>query len=213
LTAERLYAENGIDAVSMREIARAANQKNNSALLYHFGSKEALINAILDHRMKEIDALRNGYMDEADVQNRTDLRAAVEALVMPLAQGLVEAQTHNYYNRFLAAAQNHPELDLAAQGREDLLRGFRRVYAMLDRTLPQIPPALLRQRYLTSVALITFSLADFERIQVRRVRQSRLFDMSRAVENLIDMVAGALAAPISDQVRRRMKIPGDSHVS
>lgn len=205
LTAERLYAERGLDGASMREIAREAEQKNNSALHYHFGSKEALVDAILRYRMREVDALRNDYLDGCEIEGRSDLRAAVEALVRPLSAGLVSSRPNNYYNRFLAAAQIHPELDLTAHASEEAQRGFRRAYALLERTLPQLPPALLRQRYLTSIALITFSLADYERIKARKVRQSRGFDMLRAIENLIDMIVGALAAPVSDQVRCRLE--------
>lgn len=207
LTAERLYAERGLDGVSLREIAREAEQKNNSALHYHFGSKEALLDAIVRLRMREVDTLRNDYLDECEVQGRTDLRAVVEALVKPLAHGLLSARP-NHYNRFLAAAQIHPDIDLTAHASEEAQRGFRRVYAKLERALPQLPPAVLRQRYLTGIALITFSLADFERIKARKVRESRRFDMSRAIENLIDMIAGALAAPVSKQVRARLNAAG-----
>lgn len=205
LTAERLYAERGLDGASMREIAREAEQKNNSALHYHFGSKDALVDAILRYRMREVDSLRNDYLDGCEIEGRSDLRAAVEALVRPLSAGLVSSRPNNYYNRFLAAAQIHPELDLTAHASEEAQRGFRRAYAMLERTLPQLPPTLLRQRYLTSIALITFSLADYERIKARKMRQSRGFDMLRAIENLIDMIVGALAAPVSDQVRSRLE--------
>ena len=204
LTAERLYAERGLDGVSMREIAREAQQKNNSALHYHFGSKEALIDAILRYRMREIDALRNDCLDRGELEGRTDLRAAVEAIVRPRSRGLVASRPNNYYNRFLAAAQMHPDLDLAAHASAEAQSGFRRVYALLERALPQLPRAVLRQRYLTSIELITFSLADFERIKARKVRQSRRFDVSRAVENLIDMIVGALAAPVSDHVMSRL---------
>ncbi len=204
LTAERLYAERGLDGVSMREIAREAEQKNNSALHYHFGSKEVLLDAIIRYRMREVDALRNDYLDTCEREGRTDLRAAVEALVWPLAHGLVSSRPNNHYNRFLAAVQIHPDIDLAAHASEDAQRGFRRLYAKLERALPQLPAALLRQRYLTSIALVTFSLADYERIKARKVRQSRGFDMSRAIDNLIDMMVGALAAAVSDRVRSRL---------
>ncbi|TXL71293.1 helix-turn-helix transcriptional regulator [Vineibacter terrae] len=206
LTAERLYAERGLDGVSLREIAREADQKNNSALHYHFGSKDALLDAIIRYRMREVDALRNDYLDRCETEGRTDLRAAVEALVRPLAHGLLSPRPDNYYNRFLAAAQIHPDIDLIAHASEEAQGGFRRVYSKLEQALPRLPPALLRQRYLTGIALITFSLADFERIKARKVRQSRGFDMSRAVENLIDMTVGALAAPVSDQVKRRLEV-------
>ncbi len=205
-TAERLYAEKGIDAVSMREISREAEQKNTSALHYHFGSKEALIRAILQRRMSELDTLRNAFLDEAlDRDETPGLRTAVEAMIRPMATGLMEPGKANYYNRFLAAVQMQPDVDIVAFTSEDSNRGFRRVQALLDTILSDLPPSLRRQRYLSSLAFIMFSLADFERVKARRGRQNRGFDMVRAIENLIDMVAGALLAPVSAQVLSRLR--------
>ena len=47
--AERLFAERGIDAVSLNSIAREANQLNASVMQYHFASKMGVIEAILTH--------------------------------------------------------------------------------------------------------------------------------------------------------------------
>jgi AcrR family transcriptional regulator len=46
--AERLMAERGIAAVSLREVQDAAEQRNKSAAHYHFGSREGLIRAIIE---------------------------------------------------------------------------------------------------------------------------------------------------------------------
>ena len=46
LAAEKLFAESGIDSVSLRQINLEAGQKNSSAAHYHFGSKDALILSI-----------------------------------------------------------------------------------------------------------------------------------------------------------------------
>ncbi|HYP83330.1 TetR/AcrR family transcriptional regulator [Variovorax sp.] len=203
-TAQRLFAEKGIDGVSMREIAREAGQRNNSALHYHFGSKEALIQAILQSGMREVNELRNDYIDQLFSGGRHgDLRALVEAIVWPLASKMLTG-SGNTYNRFLAAAQVHPDTDLAASTREEEDRGFRRIYELLQRALPDMPELLLRQRYLAGVSFVMFSLADFERMGPRRSKAQRGFDLHRAIENLIDMVSGALAAPISPQVRTRL---------
>lgn len=209
-TAQRLFAERGIDGVSMREIAREAGQRNNSALHYHFGSKEALIEAILHHGMAEVNALRNDYIDQLfNVGRHAELRALVEAIVWPLATRLVGGRGDTY-NRFLAAAQVHPDVDLAASTREEEDRGFRRIYDQLQRALPDMPELLLRQRYLANVSFIMFSLADYERMGTRRSKRQRGFDLQRAIENLIDMVAGALGAPISQQVRTRLQEHDDT---
>src|SRR5436309_1601566 len=40
--AERLFAEHGVDQVSLAQINREAGQRNRSAINYHFGSKQSL---------------------------------------------------------------------------------------------------------------------------------------------------------------------------
>ena len=54
-TAERLFAEKGIDNVSLREINRAAGQKNVAALHYHFGTRESLLEALFENRMSGVN--------------------------------------------------------------------------------------------------------------------------------------------------------------
>jgi AcrR family transcriptional regulator len=41
--AQMLFAQRGVDGVTVQEIVNAAGQRNNAALHYHFGSKEELI--------------------------------------------------------------------------------------------------------------------------------------------------------------------------
>jgi AcrR family transcriptional regulator len=52
--AERLFAERGLDGVSLRQIATEAGTSNNSAVRYHFGSKDALIATIIEYRLPRI---------------------------------------------------------------------------------------------------------------------------------------------------------------
>lgn len=203
-TARKLFAEKGIDAVSLREIAREAGQRNNSALHYHFGSKEALIQAILVDGIREVDTLRNDFIDQLFSSGRhTELRALVEAIVWPMVSRSM-ARRNSTFIRFLAAAQIHPEIDLAGSTTEEVDQGFRRLFELMQRALPELPELVLRQRYLASVSFVMFSLADYERMAARRTRNQRRFDFQRALENLIDMVTGALAAPVSEQVRVRL---------
>jgi len=54
LTAERLFAEHGFAGVSLRQIATEAGSANNSAVVYHFGSKEGLVGAIFAYRLPQL---------------------------------------------------------------------------------------------------------------------------------------------------------------
>ena len=64
-TAEELLLENGPDAVSLRAIGREAGQKNQSALQYHFGGRESLMQAILDRRLMQVEEKRQTLVDNA----------------------------------------------------------------------------------------------------------------------------------------------------
>jgi len=64
LVAEKLIAAKGIENVSIREIVKAAGQKNESALQYHFGNFRGLVESIRQKRDKEIHAKRGVLLDE-----------------------------------------------------------------------------------------------------------------------------------------------------
>src|SRR5215470_8750592 len=46
--AERLFAERGVDGVSLREVNAAAGERNNAALYYHFHDRDGLVRAIVE---------------------------------------------------------------------------------------------------------------------------------------------------------------------
>ena len=57
--AERLFAERGVEAVSLREINRGADQRNATALQYHFEDRDGLVRAILGKHELAIETNRH----------------------------------------------------------------------------------------------------------------------------------------------------------
>ncbi len=101
-SAERLVAERGLTALSLREVAAAAGQRNHSAVQYHFGSRDKLVEAIFEARMGPIDARRNqGLVDLDDAGLGTDTLCLVDVMVRPLAE-YVLVEPPGWYGRFLA---------------------------------------------------------------------------------------------------------------
>ena len=62
--AEKMFAEDGVYAVTNRQITEAAGQKNESALNYHFGTRNELIIALLTRRGKELDDARSERLSQ-----------------------------------------------------------------------------------------------------------------------------------------------------
>ncbi|HEX4216826.1 MAG TPA: TetR family transcriptional regulator, partial [Acidimicrobiales bacterium] len=76
LAAERLFAVQGIDGVSLRKIGAEAGNANNSAVRYHFGSKQGLLQAILEYRLPGLNRRRQLLATQA---RPDDLRSCLEA--------------------------------------------------------------------------------------------------------------------------------------
>ncbi|HEY9555614.1 MAG TPA: TetR family transcriptional regulator, partial [Acidimicrobiales bacterium] len=64
--AERLAAEQGLAAMSLREVQAAAGQRNKSAAQYHFGSRAGLVEAVIANRMGPINEARLAMLAELD---------------------------------------------------------------------------------------------------------------------------------------------------
>jgi AcrR family transcriptional regulator len=83
LTAERLFAQRGLDGVPLRQIGTEAGMANKSAVQYHFGSKESLVHAILLNRLEHLTRRRELLQARTPAD---DLRAVVEAHQLPLIE-------------------------------------------------------------------------------------------------------------------------------
>ncbi len=66
-TAEALFAQQGHDATSMRQITSAAGV-NLASVNYHFGSKESLVQAVLKRRLAVLNRERLRLLDELEAQ-------------------------------------------------------------------------------------------------------------------------------------------------
>jgi AcrR family transcriptional regulator len=99
--AERLFAARGYEGVSLREIGAAAGSSNNSAVQYHFGSKEQLVVAIFENRLTYIDDRRALLIAQLEPD---DIRGWVECYVVPLLeQGEMDG---SHYMSFIAAVEH-----------------------------------------------------------------------------------------------------------
>lgn len=101
LAAERLFANASIDSVSLREIAAQADQRNNYAVQYHFGSREGLVDAIFTYRMLQMEEMRGQMLAEAERQDQLhSLRALLNMVFLPQF-AIKDDNGNNSYANFL----------------------------------------------------------------------------------------------------------------
>ena len=202
VAAERLFALHGIDGVSLRQIASEAGSANNSAVHYHFGSKEGLIGAIFRHRLPQVISERRLLAARCDPD---DLRSRLEAHFLPVF--LLAEATDNHYVTFVEQLQrSEPTFGpyvahLPDEGRRSNEEFFRDLEALLV----ELDERLRQMRIAQAQALCLHAAADRERT-VASGAEAAPFDLF--VSSLLDGITGFLSAPASDTTLRRLGGPG-----
>jgi AcrR family transcriptional regulator len=154
IAAERLVAEHGVAGVSIRKIVHAAGQANNSAIHHHFGGKAGLLRALLEMRMAEIDAVREGYLRRAEARGDLDVRTLVELAFKPVADLVDERGVHVYarFRRRLGEEYGHDPWGLMMTGSPSGAS----IIAMLSERLPHLDPAEFAVRlFLSGLLFLT----------------------------------------------------------
>jgi AcrR family transcriptional regulator len=186
--AERLAAERGLAAMSLREVQAAAGQRNKSAAQYHFGSKEGLVEAIAATRMGAVGVRRRELLDA--MGDRPTRRQLVEALVLPLAEHVLAGDS--CWARFQIQAASDPTfaktVRLAFEGST-----YRQVRDGLLAGLDHLPEPLRDRRVDHAVGLVSSSLAALEADD-----RPRGLPTDALVADLVDMALGVLDAPVSE---------------
>lgn len=139
--AERLTAERGLAALTVQAVQDAAGQRNKSAVSYHFGGRQGLVNALVAARMAPTNERRTSMLLALEAEPTT--RELVEVLVVPLIESVL-GRVPSYWARFLVQAIGDPTTGLAALAAVDdgpLQVTQDRLAARLDH-LPQSTRAL-----------------------------------------------------------------------
>jgi AcrR family transcriptional regulator len=153
VTAERLFAEHGVDNVSLRQVATAAGYANPATVQYHFGSKEGLCEAIIEHRLPAIDLRRSELLDQTAAD---DLPGLVEAMARPLLEHDPESNYIGFLSRFLVTIDQHERAYHAAMR----LEGGQRLRAAIDVALGGVAPDVRRYRLNFATVLMVHAIAE-----------------------------------------------------
>lgn len=198
--AERLFAERGIEGVSLNDINREAGQRNKNATHYHFGSKQGLLQAILDKHEPGISARQAAMVAALEAEGAVSLRNLARAMVRPLAAKLTDADGGRYYLRFMAQLVVAHTL-AALRLRESALRvnRFDRMQTLLRALIPDLPETVAQQRGILVAVLMMQSLAELARMLDGGDADQPVADAELFVANLEDCLTAILAAPPGEE--------------
>ena len=155
--AEQLFAEHGLERVSVRDIVQVA-RVNLGAIPYHFGTKQKLIAAVFERRLTPIDQERLRALDaveQAAGGRAPKLEEVLEAFIRPAVRQAMDPNGGGAVFRKLMARclmEANPAL-------ESLMRAhFEPVVRRFDAALLRSMPGLTRQDLFWRMSLLIGAL-------------------------------------------------------
>jgi AcrR family transcriptional regulator len=195
-----LFARHGVSGVSARALHEAVGARNESALHYHFGSQQRLVEEILRIHLTAVEERRSVLVADLNNSGTTgDVRALVGALVLPMAADLATPLGRAHLR--IVAQLSHPSLayDRAFRSAREVdvdAAAGTSVVRWLQRALPPLPVSVRTERLvdLRGHLLSSFGLrAQLIDDDPHRGNDS---ENNLFVENLVDvLVAGLTAEP------------------
>jgi AcrR family transcriptional regulator len=184
--AEQLFAQQGVDRVSLREIAIAAGQRNVSAATYHFGSKRELIEAILERHSRPIQDDWVLTLHSVQAQGLA-LRQLIELLVRPIVAKVDDSDGGRCYLELcaeLVTSRTFPLMGMRVATTPGAAELGKRIAALG----PELPPMFHVIRGSRLAGLLYASIGDYLRLTANGVEISRPLFISDLVNVLVSAV-------------------------
>jgi AcrR family transcriptional regulator len=192
---EHVFARHGVSGASLRDVNAAAGQRNNSALHYHFGSRDGLLRAIFERHQAAIDEGRVALLRRSPPR---DLRSIVTTWFQPMAAELATESGRDYLRILPELVDRLGEVQgLSTAGGRGVplgLPGLAEVFDLVRNTLTDLPAPLVRARLVEASHFLAASLAA--RARAIDAGATPALGARRYEQNVVAMVTGALEAPI-----------------
>jgi AcrR family transcriptional regulator len=163
-TAEALFAAKGVDKVSLRELTAKAGV-NLAAVNYHFGSKEALSEAVFERLSKRVNDQRRkdleDYLSQAAAKGEPPkLEDIVESFVRPYLSSEEHDHAH-LLSRFILQHRLAP----SPMTRRIIKKHFdpmaKRYIEALAKACPNVDAAEFFWRYMFMVSTVVLTMTDY----------------------------------------------------
>lgn len=194
--AERLFAEEGFSAVSVRQITAAAGA-NLASINYYFGSKDTLLLEIYKQRGNEMAQERLQLLRDIELAAGADLtlRDILRALLQPPIEWMRKGHPNFYAVKFLARARMEatPEMRSLAISRVGSLLRF---VAAITRVLPHLPETEIYWRLFFTLGVEHDIGSDLARLANLSGGACDLEDVDNMLKRILDFTEAGFVAGV-----------------
>ena len=161
-TAERLFADQGFHATTLRQITREADV-NLAAVNFHHGSKDALILAVFQRRLDQLNSDRLARLDDAlKASDPPRLERVLEAFIYPALLLSSRSKGGGDGGRFMRLLMRAWS-ENATQLHREIARQYSHVMRAFDDAVSRslgTSPGNLRQQLDFLIGALTYTMAE-----------------------------------------------------
>jgi AcrR family transcriptional regulator len=199
--AEELFMLHGFEATSMRRLTSKAGV-NLAAVNYHFGSKDALIEAVFRRRLDPMNAARIAELERMEAEaGGAPLapEAIIRAFVRPGLRLIEDAKGGGRnFIRLLGRAYTEPSKAVRSLIGSLYVPAMERFKAAFERALPQLPREELVWRMHFMFGTLAYTLAATDTVQlIAGCKPEDRYDARLLEERLAAFLASGLLAPLA----------------
>ena len=198
--AEELFMQHGFEGSSMRALTTRAGV-NLAAVNYHFGSKDALIEAVFRRRLDPMNADRISALDELE---ELSPEAIIRAFLRPSLRMIEDAKggSRNFI-RLLGRTYTDPAKDIRALIGQMYAPAMERYKNALERALPQMPREELVWRMHFMFGTLAYTLAATDTVQlIAGCKPEDRYDARLLEDRLTAFLAAGLHAPLTSSIKK-----------
>jgi AcrR family transcriptional regulator len=190
--AERLFADQGFEATSLREITAAA-KVNLAAVNYHFRSKEELLRAVMVRRTGPVNRKRLAMLDDLQAKGEVTVEGVMYAFYQPVVE-LHEDRTcriQPLLGRVFGEPGPVREFFL-----DQMAPVAMRFAEVLRELLPELPAQEVYWRLYFSAALLAFTMAAPHVLQRISEGACNPADVEGATRRMVAFACAGLRDPL-----------------
>jgi len=201
--AEELFMQHGFEGTSMRQLTSRAGV-NLAAVNYHFGSKDALIEAVFRRRLDPMNAARIAELAKLEGGGSLSPEAIIRAFVGPSLRLVEDAKGGGRnFTRLLGRTYTEPSKTLRALIGQMYAPTMERYKAALERALPQMPKDELVWRMHFMFGTLAYTLAATDTVQlIAGCKPEDRYDARLLEERLTAFLLAGLLAPLKTSMRK-----------
>jgi AcrR family transcriptional regulator len=201
--AEELFMQHGFEGTSMRHLTSRAGV-NLAAVNYHFGSKQALIEAVFRRRLDPMNLERIAELERLESANNLSPEAIIRAFLLPSLRLVEDAKGGGRnFIRLLGRTYSEPAKEIRALIGQMYAPAMERYKKALERALPQMPKDELVWRMHFMFGTLAYTLAATDTVQlIAGCKPEDRYDARLLEERLTAFLSAGLHAPIKTSIKK-----------